>query len=305
MHDADTTHAPTRAPRLRGALTALVTPMTLDGAVDEAAFRRLVRWQVLAGIDGLVPCGTTGESPTLSHEEHMAVTEIVIDQAKKRVPVIAGCGSNSTREAVKLTRHAKEAGADGALLISPYYNKPTQDGIVAHYAEVARQTAFPLVAYNIPGRTMSNILPSTIGRLAEIEQIVGVKESCGNLDQMAHVIAAVPDDFAVLSGDDALTLPLLAIGGKGVITTAGNVVPAEMVELVRAFVAGDVERARSIHYRLLPLLDALFIETNPIPVKCALALLGLLQEELRLPLVRLTPPSRERLQSAMKELGLL
>ena len=287
-----------------GVLTALVTPFR-DGAVDERALAELVELQVAAGVDGVVPCGSTGEAATLSHAEHRRVVEVVVSAARGRVQVLAGTGSNSTTEAGELTRHATEAGADGALLISPYYNKPTQDGIVAHYAEVARQTALPLVVYNIPGRTMSNLLPSTIGRLAEIEQIVGVKESCGNLDQMAHVIATVPDDFAVLSGDDSLTLPLLAIGGKGVITTAGNVVPAEMVELVRAFVAGDVERSRAIHYRLLPLLDALFVETNPIPVKCALSLRGLILEELRLPLVRISPASRELLQSAMKELGLL
>jgi 4-hydroxy-tetrahydrodipicolinate synthase len=287
-----------------GVFTALVTPFR-DGAVDERALAELVELQVAAGVDGLVPCGSTGEAATLSHAEHRRVVEVVVAAARGRVQVLAGTGSNSTSEAIELTRYAKEAGADGALLISPYYNKPTQEGIVAHYAEVARQTAFPLVAYNIPGRTASNILPGTIARLAEIEQVVGVKEACGNLDQMAHVIAAVPDDFAVLSGDDSLTLPLLAIGGKGVIATTANVVPAEMVELVRAFRAADVERAQAIHYRLLPLFDALFAETNPIPVKCALALRGLISEELRLPLVRLTPPNRERLQAAMKELGLL
>jgi 4-hydroxy-tetrahydrodipicolinate synthase len=219
--------------------------------------------------------------------------------------VLAGTGSNSTSEAIELTRHAKEAGADGALLISPYYNKPTQQGLVAHYAEVARQTSFPLVVYNIPGRTASNVLPDTLARLAELEQVVGVKEACGDLDQMAHVIAAVPDDFAVLSGDDSLTLPLLAIGGAGVISTTSNLVPGEMVELVRAFRSGDVERARAIHYRLLPLFDALFAETNPIPIKAALALRGAILEELRLPLTRISPPNRERLQVAMKELGLL
>jgi 4-hydroxy-tetrahydrodipicolinate synthase len=233
------------------------------------------------------------------------VVEVVVAAARGRVPVLAGTGSNSTAEAIELTRYAKEAGADGALLISPYYNKPTQEGIVAHYAEVARQTAFPLFVYNIPGRTASNVLPATLARLAEIDQVVGVKESCGNLDQMAHVIAAVPDDFAVLSGDDSLTLPLLALGGRGVISTTSNLAPAEMVELVRAFRAGDVERARAIHYRMLPLFDALFCETNPIPLKAALALRGLLLEELRLPLTRLSSPNRERLQVAMKELGLL
>jgi 4-hydroxy-tetrahydrodipicolinate synthase len=287
-----------------GVLTALVTPFR-DGVVDERALGELVELQIAAGIDGLVPCGSTGEAATLSHAEHRRVVEVVVSAARGRVKVLAGTGSNSTSEAIELTRYAKEAGADGALLISPYYNKPTQEGIVAHYAEVARQTAFPLVAYNIPGRTASNILPETIARLAEIEQIVGVKESCGNLDQMAHVIAAVPDDFAVVSGDDALTLPLLAIGGRGVICTTSNVAPSEMVELVRAFRAGDVERARAVHYRMLPLFDALFLETNPIPVKAALSMRGLILEELRLPLTRLSAPNRERLQIAMKEFGLL
>lgn len=287
-----------------GVLTALVTPFR-DGVVDERALGELVELQIAAGVDGLVPCGSTGEAATLSHAEHRRVVEVVVAAARGRVKVLAGTGSNSTREAIELTRYAKEAGADGALLISPYYNKPTQEGIVAHYAEVARQTAFPLVVYNIPGRTASNILPQTLGRLAEIDQIVGVKESCGNLDQMAHVIASVPDDFCVVSGDDSLTLPLLAIGGRGVISTSSNVAPSEMVELVRAFRAGDVERARAVHYRLLPLFDALFLETNPIPVKAALAMRGLILEELRLPLTRLSAPNRERLQLAMKEFGLL
>jgi 4-hydroxy-tetrahydrodipicolinate synthase len=288
----------------QGVFTALVTPFR-DGALDERALHDLVELQVGSGVDGLVPCGSTGEAATLSHAEHRRVVEVVVAAARGRVQVLAGTGSNSTAEAIALTRHAKEAGADGALLISPYYNKPMQQGIVAHYAEVARQTSFPLVVYNIPGRTASNVLPDTLARLAEIDQIVGVKEASGSLDQMAHVIAAVPDSFAVLSGDDALTLPLLAIGGAGVISTTSNVVPAEMVELVRAFRAGDVERARALHYRLLPLFDALFLETNPIPVKAALALRGVILEELRLPLTRLSPPNRERLQAAMKELGLL
>ena len=288
----------------QGVFTALVTPFR-DGALDERSLHDLVELQIGSGVDGLVPCGSTGEAATLSHAEHRRVVEVVVAAARGRVQVLAGTGSNSTAEAVALTRHAKEAGADGALLISPYYNKPMQQGIVAHYAEIARQTSFPLVVYNIPGRTASNVLPDTLARLAEIDQIVGVKEACGNLDQMAHVIAAVPDSFAVLSGDDSLTLPLLAIGGAGVISTTSNVVPSEMVELVRAFRAGDVERARALHYRLLPLFDALFLETNPIPVKAALALRGVILEELRLPLTRLSPANRERLQAAMKELGLL
>jgi 4-hydroxy-tetrahydrodipicolinate synthase len=287
-----------------GVLTALVTPFR-DGGVDERALEELVEAQVAAGVDGVVPCGSTGEAATLSHAEHRRVVEVVVAAARGRVQVLAGTGSNSTAEAIALTRHAKEAGADGALLISPYYNRPTQDGILAHYAEVARQTSFPLVVYNIPGRTASNVLPETLARLAEIEQVVGVKEASGNLDQMAHVIASVPDSFAVLSGDDALTLPLLAIGGRGVIATTSNVAAAEMVELVRAFRAGDVERARAVHYRLLPLFDALFCETNPIPVKAALALRGQILEELRLPLTRLSAQNRERLQLALKEFGLL
>jgi 4-hydroxy-tetrahydrodipicolinate synthase len=287
-----------------GVLTALVTPFR-DDRVDERALVDLVELQIAAGVDGLVPCGSTGEAATLSHAEHRRVIEIVVSAARGRVQVLAGTGSNSTREAIELTRHAKEAGADGALLISPYYNKPTQAGIVAHYAAIARETSFPLVVYNIPGRTASNVLPTTMAQLAEIEQVVGAKETSGSLDQMAHVIELCPDDFAVLSGDDSLTLPLLSIGGHGVISTTSNVAPSEMVAMVRAFRAGDVQRAREIHHRLLRLFDWLFCETNPIPVKAALALRGLISDEIRLPLLPMTPPSRESLATAMKDLGLL
>jgi len=287
-----------------GVLTALVTPFR-DGAIDERALQEAIEFQIAAGVDGLVPCGSTGEAATLSHAEHRRVVEVVVAAARGRVQVLAGTGSNSTREAIELTLHAKEAGADGALLISPYYNKPTQDGIVAHYAEVARQTSFPLVVYNIPGRTASNLLPGTIARLAEIEQVVAVKESCGDINQIAHVIHAVPDSFAVLAGDDCMTLPMLALGGRGVISTASNVAPAEIVEGVRAFRAGDLERARAIHRRLQPLFDVLFCETNPIPVKAALAMRGAIQEELRLPLLRLSDSCRGRLEAVLKELGLL
>jgi 4-hydroxy-tetrahydrodipicolinate synthase len=288
----------------QGVFTALVTPFR-DGSVDERALVDLVERQIAGGVDGVMPCGSTGEAATLSHAEHQRVVEVVVAAARGRVQVLAGTGSNSTAEAVQLTRHAKEAGADGALLISPYYNKPTQDGIVAHYAEIARQTSFPLLVYNIPGRTGSNVLPATLARLAEIEQVVGVKESCGNLDQIAHVIAAVPPDFSVLSGDDWATLPLLALGGRGVISTTSNLAPGEVVDLVRAFRAGDLARARAVHFRLLPLFDALFCETNPIPVKAALAMRGLIAEELRLPLVTMSDGNRERLQAVLKELGLL
>lgn len=288
----------------QGVLTALVTPFR-NGAIDERALGELVERQIEAGVDGLVPCGSTGEAATLSHAEHRRAVEVVVAAARGRVQVLAGTGSNSTREATELTRHAKEAGADGALLISPYYNKPTQEGIVAHYAEVARRAALPLVAYNIPGRTASNLLPSTLWRLAEIEQVVGVKEACGDFHQLAQLLAHTPPEFAVLSGDDWATLPLLALGGHGVISTAANVAPADVVELVRAHRAGDLDRARATYYRLLPLMDVLFCETNPIPVKAAVALRGWIGSEIRLPLTPLTEASRERVQAVMKELGLL
>lgn len=287
-----------------GVLTALVTPFR-DGAIDEPALRKLVDLQIEAGVDGLVPCGSTGESATLSHAEHRRAVEIVVQAARGRVPVVAGTGSNSTREAIELTQHAKAAGADGALLISPYYNKPTQEGIFLHYAEIARATSFPLLVYNIPGRTASNIQPATLARLADVPQIVGVKEACGDVGQIAEVIARCPEDFEVLAGDDAMTLPLLALGGRGVITTTGNVAPSAMVQLVRAFRAGDVGEARRIHYRLLPLFQVLFCETNPIPVKAALAFMGVCGPEIRLPLTPLSEPHRERLQVVLKELGLL
>jgi 4-hydroxy-tetrahydrodipicolinate synthase len=287
-----------------GVITALVTPMR-DGAVDERALHDLVELQIAAGVDGVMPCGSTGEAATLSHAEHRRVIEVVVAAARGRVRVLAGTGSNSTREAIELTRHAKEAGADGALLISPYYNRPTPEGIVQHYAAIARETAFPLVVYNIPSRTASNILPDTMARLAEIEQVVAVKESSGDLHQVARTIAATPEDFAVLSGDDWATLPILALGGKGVVSTTSNAAPADVVELVRAFRAGDLARARDSYYRLLPLMDALFCETNPIPVKAALALRGLIHEEVRLPLTPLSAPHRERLQVVLKEFGLL
>ena len=287
-----------------GILTALVTPFR-GGEVDEAALRRLIERQIAAGVAGVVPCGSTGESATLSHGEHRRVVEIVVEAVAGRAAVVAGTGSNSTREAIELTAHARDAGADGALLLSPYYNKPTQEGIYRHYAEVARATRFPLLVYNIPGRTASNIAPETLARLAKLEHVVGVKESCGNLDQIAHVVALCPSDFSVLSGDDALTLPLLAIGGRGCISTTANVAPAEMVALFSAWQHGDAARAREIHYQLLSLFDLLFCETNPIPVKAALELLGLIDGEIRLPLTPLTEPNRERLRVGLKDLGKL
>jgi 4-hydroxy-tetrahydrodipicolinate synthase len=287
-----------------GIYTALVTPFRA-GALDEKALLGLIERQIDAGIDGLVPCGSTGESATLSHDEHERVVEITVEAVRGRVPVIAGTGSNNTAEAIRLSKHAKSAGADGALLISPYYNKPTQAGIVAHYAAVAKESQLPLLVYNIPGRTMSNILPETLGQLAEIEHIVGVKEACGDIDQIAHVIARCPPGFSVLSGDDSMTLPLLAVGGAGVISTSSNVAPEHMCELVRSFQRGDVARARVIHHELLPLFDALFCESNPIPLKAALGAMGLCDDEIRLPLTPITETNRERLNQALKELGFL
>ena len=287
-----------------GVFTALVTPFR-DGEIDEPALRELVELQVAAGVDGVAPCGSTGEAATLSHAEHGRVVQIVVEAARRRVRVLAGTGSNNTRESIELTRHARSVGADGALLISPYYNKPTQEGIVAHYEAIARDTGFPLVVYNIPGRTASNILPETLARLADVEHVVGVKESCGDIAQISEVVAQCPETFVVLSGDDALTLPVLAVGGRGVISTASNVAPREVVELVRAFRAGDHAQALRSHQRLLPLIKVLFCETNPIPVKAALVLQGRIRDEIRLPLTKLTQANRERLRLTLKEQGLV
>ena len=283
-----------------GTFTALVTPFRADAALDLEALAALVEWQIEAGVEGLVPCGSTGEAATLSHAEHAEVVRHVVDVVRGRVQVIAGTGSNSTQEAVDLTAAARDAGADGALLISPYYNKPTQEGIFHHYRTVAEQTGLPLVLYNIPGRTASRVEPETIGRLSHVPGIVGVKEAGGDLVAAAHAIRLAAPGFVTLSGDDALTLPLLAIGGHGVITTTGNVAPREMAELVRAFRDGDLARARELHYRLLPLMEALFLESNPIPVKAALHILGRIAEPaMRLPLVPISKANRDRLEAAL------
>ena len=287
-----------------GALTAIITPFR-DGAVDETALRELIEWQIQSGIDGLVPCGSTGESATLSHAEHERVIKITIEQARKRVPVVAGTGSNSTAEAIRLTASAREMGADGALLISPYYNKPTQDGIYKHYKTIAASVDLPIFAYNIPGRTGSNVAPETFARLAEIKNCIGVKEASGSTEQTSDILRLTNGKFTVLSGDDALTVPLMAIGAKGVIATIGNAMPREIHELAAAGLAGDFERARQWHYKMLPLMRTLFIETNPICIKQALAFMGKCCNELRLPLVPMTPPAAEKLKAVMKELRLI
>ncbi len=287
-----------------GILTALVTPFR-DGEVDVPALRALVEFQIAAGIDGLVPCGSSGESATLSHDEHRRVVEIVVQTVAGRVPVVAGTGSNSTREACALTAHARDAGADAALLLSPYYNKPTQEGIYAHYATIARETGFPLIVYNIPGRTASNIAPETLARHSALDHVVGVKESSGDLDQIAHVVRGCDPGFDVLSGDDALTLPLMAVGGKGAISVTSNIAPAQMLEMARLFRSGDAKGALAAHQALMPVFDALFCETNPIPLKAALALMGRIDPEIRLPLTQITEPNRERLAVVLKDAGIL
>jgi 4-hydroxy-tetrahydrodipicolinate synthase len=287
-----------------GALSALITPFR-DGEVDEKAYRELIEWQIQAGVDGIVPCGSTGESATLSHEEHDRVIAIAVNQARRRVPVVAGTGSNATAEAIRLTAHAREVGADGVLMISPYYNKPTQEGIYQHYKAVAATVDIPIVVYNIPGRTGSNIAPETFARLAEIKQIVAVKEASGVMDQTSDILRLCSDRLAILSGDDSLTLPIMALGGKGVIATISNVMPREIHELAAAALTGDFAHAREMHYRMLPLMRALFLETNPIPVKQACAFMGRCQNEVRLPLVPMTAGPAERLRGVMKELRLI
>ena len=287
-----------------GAIVAIVTPFK-NGKVDEEALRRLIEEQIAGGTDGIAPCGTTGESTTLSHEEHDRVIEIVIDAVKKRVPVIAGTGSNSTAEAIRLTKHACQAGADAALIVCPYYNRPTQEGLYQHYKTVAEAAPIPIIIYNIPGRTGVNMLPETMERLAKIPNIVGVKEAAGSIKQMSDIINLCGTDFTVLSGDDAFTLPLLALGGKGVISVISNLVPADMAGLVDAFFAGDLNKARELHRRMCPLIDALFIETNPTPIKTALAMMGKIEYELRLPLCRMAEKNESTLKKAMQDYGLL
>ncbi len=288
----------------KGAITALATPFR-DGEVNEAALRELVEWQIQSGIDGLVPCGSTGESATLTHAEHEHVIRVTIEQAHGRVPVIAGTGSNSTAEAIRLTAFARQAGADAALLISPYYNKPTQEGIFRHYKMIAAAVDLPLIVYNIPGRTGSNIAPETFARLSEVRNIVGVKEASGSMDQNSDIRRLCGERLTILSGDDPLTLPLMALGAKGVISVISNVMPREMHELAAAALAGDFERARGLHFTMLPLMRALFIETNPIPVKQALAFMGKSSPELRMPLTQMSAPAAEKLRAVMKEMKLI
>jgi 4-hydroxy-tetrahydrodipicolinate synthase len=287
-----------------GSLVALVTPFK-HGRVDEHALGDLIEFQLAHGTDGIVPCGTTGESATLSHEEHDRVIAFTVEAVRRRVPVIAGTGSNSTDEAIALTRHAKEAGADGALLITPYYNKPMQEGMIRHYKAVAEAVDLPLVLYNIPGRTGVNLAPSTVARLASVPTIVAIKEGSGSLQQVSEIIHACGDRITVLAGDDVLTLPMMAVGAKGVITVTANIAPADMAALVDSFAAGKLNEARTLHNKLCPLFTALFFETNPIPVKEALGMMGKIDPEIRLPLSSLSTENRDKLARVLKDYGLI
>jgi 4-hydroxy-tetrahydrodipicolinate synthase len=287
-----------------GSLIAIVTPFR-KGKLDERAFGDLIEWQIANGTNGIVPCGTTGESATLTHEEHHRVVKLAVEVARRRVPVIAGTGSNSTDEAISLTRHAKGAGADGALLITPYYNKPTQEGLYRHYKAVAESVEIPQILYNIPGRTGVNMLPVTVARLCGMKNIVGIKEGSGSVQQASEIAQSCGDRMTVLSGDDALTLPMMAVGAKGVITVAANVMPKEMAQLVASFLAGRVEEARQMHFKLSLLFAALFFETNPIPVKEALGMMGKIDPELRLPLCEMGTENRNQLARVLKDMKLI
>ncbi|HVB96311.1 MAG TPA: 4-hydroxy-tetrahydrodipicolinate synthase [Chloroflexota bacterium] len=282
-----------------GCLVAMITPFR-NGEIDEPALRRLVQFHLDNGTDGLVPCGTTGESVSMSEEEQLRVIEIVVETVDHKIPVIAGTGTNSTAKTIKLTKAAQKLGADAALLVTPYYNKPTQQGLFLHFEAVAQATDLPIVLYNVPGRTSVNMLPETVARLAKIPTIVAVKEASGSMDQASQIIESCPESFSVLSGDDSLTLPLLSLGGTGVISVVGNIAPAAMVELVRSYRQGNVARARELHYQLFELCRAMFYETNPIPVKTAAGMLGLCEPELRLPMCPMSEANRKKLADIVK-----
>jgi len=288
-----------------GCGTALVTPFRRNFSLDEDALRRLVRRQVDAGINFLVPCGTTGESPTLSVAEQKRVVEITMEEAGGKVPVVAGAGGNDTAHVIELARSFEELGANGILSVSPYYNKPTQEGLYQHFKAIAGAVSLPIILYNIPGRTGVNIEPATVKRLAEIDNIVGVKEASGNISQMAVLLDMVPDRFDVISGDDGVTLPLMALGGRGVISVASNEIPAEMTRIARLCLANDFAAAREIHQRYFQVMEANFVETNPIPVKAALALMGLVEPTWRLPLVPPKPENLAKIRGALEAAGLL
>jgi len=286
-----------------GAFVAIVTPFK-NGKVDETALRALIEYQISGGANGIVPCGTTGESATLSHEEHDQVIRIAVEACKGKVPVLAGTGSNSTQEAIKLTQHAQAAGADGSLQITPYYNKPSQEGLYQHFSTVAADTDLPIVLYNVPSRTSVNMCPETVARLAKIKNIVGVKEASGSLQAISEIIDLCGKDFTVLSGDDPLLWPILAVGGRGVISVSANILPGKVAAMCQAAANGDMAKARSLHYEMREINDVLFIDTNPVPVKAALHLMGKIEKEVRAPLVTLSSSHLESVKEALKKHGL-
>jgi len=287
-----------------GTGTALVTPFLPDGSLDEAAIRSLVKRQIDAGVNFLVPCGTTGESPTLSHAEHLRVVELTLEVAKGKVPVLAGAGGYNTAEVIALAKELQQLGTDGILSVTPYYNKPTQEGLFQHFKAIASAVKLPIILYSVQGRTGVNIEPSTVLRLSQIPNIVGIKEASGSISQMGAILNLVPKDFLVLSGDDSLTLPLIALGGRGLISVASNEIPAEMTRLVRSALSGDFVEARRLHFQYLSLMDINFVESNPIPVKAALAEMGLLQPVWRLPLVAPKPENLARIRAILESLNL-
>ena len=291
--------------RLRGTTVALITPFLQNGEIDESTLRKLIDWHLEAGTDVILAAGTTGESATLSHEEHHHVMDIITRQVNGRIPVICGAGSNSTREAVSLSVYAEKTGADAILSVAPYYNKPTQEGFFQHYTAIAEATRLPVIVYNVPGRTGSNIQPDTILRLAQHENIIGVKEASGNMGQIMQILRNRPDNFLVMSGDDALTLPLLAVGGDGVISVIANEMPAELNQMVHAAFDGNWERARELHNQMLPLMEMNFLETNPIPVKTALSMMGKIELNFRLPMVPMTTLNEARLFDLLSKMELV
>jgi len=288
----------------KGSIVAIVTPFK-NGKFDEKAYGDLIEWHIAQGTHGIVPCGTTGEASTLDFKEHYRVIEVAVKVTKKRIPVIAGTGANSTDEAIEITKKAKKLGADGALLVTPYYNKPTQEGLYRHYKAVAEAVKIPIILYNVPGRTAVNMLPSTVARLAEFKNIVAIKEATGDMKQASELIRLLGDRMAVLSGDDFTTLPMLALGGRGSISVTANVAPKDAAEMFNAWERGDLAKARQLHYKLEPLNSAMFIETNPIPVKTALVLMGKVREEFKLPLCEMSRANREKLQDVLKNAGII
>ncbi|MFP3983546.1 MAG: 4-hydroxy-tetrahydrodipicolinate synthase [Desulfurivibrionaceae bacterium] len=291
--------------KFRGAFVAIVTPFT-DGEIDEQGLLDLIEFNIENGTHGIVPCGTTGESATMSHEEHHRVVELTVKAVKGRVPVLAGTGSNSTSESIELTRHARKAGADGALMITPYYNKPSQEGLYQHFKKVAEEVDIPIVLYNVPGRTSINMLPGTVARCAAVPNIVGIKEASADLKQVSEVIMQCPDDFAVMSGDDFTSMPLVAIGGTGVISVSSNVDPKSMSEMMEAALAGDMKKARALHYKVFPLMQAMFLDTNPVPAKTALELMGKIKSSTpRLPMYKMNDTALDKLKKVMSDYGLI